>query len=147
MDGTEKMLQIGEIARLTGFPAKTLRYYEERGLVQPAARTEDGYRLYGTEEVAPLEFVKRAKLLGLSLDGITGLVGPAAEGGRGKVIPRLGGVLEGHLRETERKMAEQPKRPHNKGPPTPPIQRHTRTPPECGKWLELSGSLLAQPYI
>ncbi len=100
------MLQIGEVARLTGFSTKTLRFYEEQGLVEPATRTEAGYRLYGPEEVARLEFVKRAKLLGLSLKEITELVDLAAESSRGRVIPRLERVLEAKLEETERKMAE-----------------------------------------
>ncbi|MDP9410122.1 MAG: MerR family DNA-binding transcriptional regulator, partial [Actinomycetota bacterium] len=44
------------MARLTGFSTKTLRYYEERGLVESTQRTEAGYRLYGAEEIARLEF-------------------------------------------------------------------------------------------
>ncbi len=102
----EKLLLIGEVAQLTGFPAKTLRFYEERGILEPAGRTEAGYRLYGPEEVARLEFIERAKLLGLTLKEIKELVGLAAEAGRGKVIPRLGDVLEAKLEEIERRMAE-----------------------------------------
>lgn len=102
----KKLLKIGEVAQLTGFPAKTLRYYEDRGLIKPASRTEAGYRLYGPEEVARLEFIKRAKLLGLKLAEITELVGLAAESSRGRVIPRLKHLLEAKLEETERKMAE-----------------------------------------
>ncbi len=107
MEVTDKrLLKIGEVARLTGFPVKTIRYYEERGLVEPATRTEAGYRLYSEEEMARLEFVKRAKRIGLTLEEITELVDLAAEGARGKVIPRLENVLEARLKETERKMAE-----------------------------------------
>ncbi len=58
--------QIGEIARITGFSTKTLRYYEEVGLVKPTARTEAGYRLYGESELAQIKFIKRAKLIGLT---------------------------------------------------------------------------------
>jgi DNA-binding transcriptional MerR regulator len=107
MERTEKrLLKIGEVARLTGFPVRTLRYYEKRGLLEPAARTESGYRLYGEEEVARLEFIKRAKSLGLKLEEITELVDLAAESSRGKVIPRLEDVLEAKLEETGRRMAE-----------------------------------------
>lgn len=101
-----KLIQIGEVARLTGFPVKTIRYYEERGLISPAERSEAGYRLYGEEEVARLKFIRKAKLLGLTLKEIAELVKLAAEGSRGKVIPRLEGLLENHLAETERKMSE-----------------------------------------
>lgn len=104
--GGQRLLKIGEVAELTGFPTKTLRYYEERGLVEPADRTEAGYRLYGEEEIARLEFVKKAKLIGLTLEQITELVSMAAEGGRGRVLPRLEEVLDSRLRETERRMAE-----------------------------------------
>jgi DNA-binding transcriptional MerR regulator len=102
----DKLHKIGEVSRITGFPVKTLRYYEERGLVEPAGRSEAGYRLYGEEEVARLEFIKKAKLLGLTLGEITELVELAAAGGRGKIIPHLEHVLENHLEETERKMDE-----------------------------------------
>lgn len=100
-----KLIKIGEVARLTGFPVKTLRYYEERGLVESAERSEAGYRFYGEEEVARLKFIKKAKLFGLTLGEIAELVELAASGGRGKVIPHLEQVLESHLEETERKMA------------------------------------------
>ncbi len=102
----EKLLLIGEVVRLTGFPAKTLRFYEERGILEPAGRTEAGYRFYGPEEVARLEFIERAKLLGLTLKEIKELVGLAVEAGRGKVIPRLGDVLEAKLEDTKRRMSE-----------------------------------------
>ncbi len=97
---------IGEVAQLTGFPAKTLRYYEEIGLVRPATRTEAGYRLYGQEEVAKLEFVRQAKLIGLKLEEIKELVDLAAQGRRGQVIPRLKEILEAKMEETQRRMAE-----------------------------------------
>ncbi len=102
----KRLLKIGEVARLTGFPVQTLHYYEKRRLLEPATRTESGYRLYGEEEVARLEFIKRAKSLGLKLEEITELVDLAAESSRGKVIPRLGDVLEAKLEETRRRMAE-----------------------------------------
>lgn len=102
----QKLLKIGEVARLTGFSVKALHYYEERRLIAPAERSEAGHRLYGEEEVARLKFIKKAKLLGLTLKEIAELVELAAEGSRGRVIPRLEGILETHLAETERKMAE-----------------------------------------
>ncbi len=102
----EKLLKIGEVAQLMGFPAKTLHFYEEQEILKPAARTEAGYRLYGREEVARLEFVKRAKLLGLTLKEIKELLDLAAEASRGKMIPRLEDVLEAKLEEIERRMAE-----------------------------------------
>ncbi len=98
-------LLIGGAARLTGFPTRTLRYYEDLGLVEPA-RSEGGYRLYGPEELARLEFVKQAKLIGLRLDETAELVGLAAEGKRGEVAHRLEEILEAKIEETRRRMAE-----------------------------------------
>lgn len=102
----KKLLKIGQVARLTGLPAKTIRYYEERGLVEPAARTRAGYRLYGEEEVSQLEFVKRAKLLGITLEEIAELASLTAGRSQHKAVPHLKDVLEANLKETERKMAE-----------------------------------------
>jgi DNA-binding transcriptional MerR regulator len=99
-------LKIGDVSRLTGLPTKTIRYYERRGLLEPAGRSESGYRQYGAEEVARIEFIKRAKLLGLTLDEITELVNLAAQCNRGEILPRLEEVLEEKLRATERKIAE-----------------------------------------
>ncbi|MEJ7873040.1 MAG: MerR family DNA-binding transcriptional regulator, partial [Rubrobacteraceae bacterium] len=67
-------LKIGEVARLVGMPAKTLRYYEDIGLLSPAGRTDSGYRIYGWRELEQIEFVRRAKLMGLTLDQIRSLV-------------------------------------------------------------------------
>lgn len=101
-----RALTIGEVSERTGLPVKRIHYYERRGLVEPAARSEAGYRLYTEEEVARLEFVKRAKLLGLTLEEIRELVELAAGCNRGELVPRLGEVLEEKLNENERKMAE-----------------------------------------
>jgi DNA-binding transcriptional MerR regulator len=101
-----ELLKIGVLARLTGLPVKRIHYYERRGLLEPSVRSETGYRLYGAEEVARLEFIKRAKLLGLTLEEIRELVGLAARCNEGEIVPRLVEVLEAKLEETERKMAE-----------------------------------------
>ncbi len=85
----ERLLTVGEVARLTGLSVKALHHYEEKGLVPPAERTEAGYRLYGEEEVARLEFVKRAKLLGLTLEEVRELVSLAAGCNKGELVPTL----------------------------------------------------------
>jgi DNA-binding transcriptional MerR regulator len=101
-----KLLKIGELARLTGLPVKRIHYYERRGLLDPASRSEAGYRLYGREEAARLEFIKRAKLLGLTLEEIRELVKLAARCNEGQILPRLEDVLDAKLRETERRIEE-----------------------------------------
>lgn len=102
----EMALKIGEVARSVGIPAKTLRYYEEVGLISPAGRTDSGYRLYGWRELEQIEFVRRAKLMGLSLEEIKTLVHAAEDGIPNKVLQRLDSLLERSLDETERKIEE-----------------------------------------
>ena len=99
-------LYIGEVARLVDVPAKTLRYYEDIGLVSPAGRTQAGYRLYGWRELEQIEFIRRAKLMGLTLEQIRGLVEVAEEGMPSGVLRHLDELLEQKLEETERKLEE-----------------------------------------
>jgi DNA-binding transcriptional MerR regulator len=65
---------IGEVADRSGFSASALRYYEGIGLVEPATRTDAGYRIYDNHTLARLAFIARAKQLGCSLEEITDLV-------------------------------------------------------------------------
>lgn len=61
-------MNIGAAAALSGVPAKTIRYYEDIGLVRPAPRTGGGYRAYGDDDVHFLRFVRRARSLGFTVN-------------------------------------------------------------------------------
>ncbi len=63
-------MQIGEFAKKTGVNPKTVRYYEEIGLLPPAPRTESGYRQYTDKDGERLEFIRSAKALGVALEEI-----------------------------------------------------------------------------
>lgn len=63
-------MKIGELARATGLNTRTIRFYEQEGLLPDPGRTPSGYRMYGPEDVERLEFVRKAKRLGLSLEEI-----------------------------------------------------------------------------
>lgn len=63
-------MRIGELAARFGLNPKTIRYYEEIGLLPRADRSESGYRLYDERDVEQLGFIRRAKTLGLSLGEI-----------------------------------------------------------------------------
>ena len=65
-----KRMKIGELAKATGLTTKTIRYYELNRLLEEPERTESGYRMYGEQDVERLEFVKKAKRIGLSLEEI-----------------------------------------------------------------------------
>ena len=65
-----KSMKIGELAKATGLTTKTIRYYELHRLLEDPERTKSGYRMYGEDDVERLEFVKKAKRLGLSLEEI-----------------------------------------------------------------------------
>ncbi|MAY61104.1 MAG: Cu(I)-responsive transcriptional regulator [Rhizobiales bacterium] len=60
-------MNIGDVARSTGLPAKTIRYYEDIDLVTPA-RASNGYREYVEQDVHRLSFIQRARSLGFSID-------------------------------------------------------------------------------
>jgi len=60
--------QIGEVAESVGLSLRTIRYYEEIGLVAPSGRTEGGFRLYTDSDVDRLRLVKALKPVGMSLE-------------------------------------------------------------------------------
>ncbi|MCL5960325.1 MAG: MerR family transcriptional regulator, partial [Chloroflexi bacterium] len=60
-------LKIGQAAERVQMNPKTIRYYEEIGLLPKASRNASGYRLYSEEDLDRLQFIRRAKLLGLTL--------------------------------------------------------------------------------
>jgi DNA-binding transcriptional MerR regulator len=63
-------MKIQELAQHTGVSAKTIRYYEEIGILPPPARAENNYREYGEQDVERLRFVAGARRLDLSLEEI-----------------------------------------------------------------------------
>lgn len=67
-------MNIGAAAEQSGVPAKTIRYYESVGLIQPAERTAAGYRVYGKQDVETLRFVQRARGLGFSVEEVGSLL-------------------------------------------------------------------------
>ncbi len=66
----EKLLRIGELSSISQVPIKTIRYYEQLGLLKAFKRTEGGFRLFSPEVIGRLNFIKRSQSLGLSLTEI-----------------------------------------------------------------------------
>ena len=61
-------MRISEVARRTGLTAKTIRYYEEIGLIEPASRGDNGYRRYDEGSLGQLQFLARSRDVGFNLD-------------------------------------------------------------------------------
>ncbi|MFI7153426.1 MerR family transcriptional regulator [Nonomuraea sp. NPDC050022] len=61
-------LHIGEVATRTGLSLRTIRHYDEVGLVRPSARSQGGFRLYTEADVARLMVIRRMKPLGFTLE-------------------------------------------------------------------------------
>ncbi|WP_033309273.1 heavy metal-responsive transcriptional regulator [Streptomyces iakyrus] len=63
-------MKIGEVAELTGTSTKTIRFYEDSGLVPPPARTPSGHRVYGPETADRLRFIRRCQAAGMTLQEV-----------------------------------------------------------------------------
>lgn len=89
-------MQIGEVANRAGLSLRTIRYYEEVGLVTPSARSDGGFRLYTEADVSRLMLVKRMKPLEFSLDEMRDLLAVLDsldvedESARDNLLDRLG---------------------------------------------------------
>jgi DNA-binding transcriptional MerR regulator len=70
MDFVSRTFTIGELARRTGLPVKTIRFYSDEGLLPPTDRTPAGYRLYDTRSLARLELIRTLRELGLGLEDV-----------------------------------------------------------------------------
>jgi DNA-binding transcriptional MerR regulator len=99
-------LTIGQFARRAGLNPKTIRYYEEIGLLPPPPRNDVGYRLYSDQDLPRLRFVQRAKMLGLSLAEIKQLADYADDGCCDLLQEHLLTLVEKKLAEVDRRLAE-----------------------------------------
>ncbi len=97
-------MNIGQVARASGVPSKTIRYYEEIGLIARAARSSGNYRVYGGTDVQTLRFIQRARGLGFSVEEVGALL--ALWRDRARSSAQVKALAERHLRDIDRKIAE-----------------------------------------
>lgn len=96
-------MNVGQAAQRSGLPAKTIRYYEEIGLIAPA-RAGNGYRDYGEEDIHRLAFLRRARRLGFSIDDCRALMALYRDKARASHDVRE--IALAHIRTVEDKIAE-----------------------------------------
>ncbi|MBC7908227.1 MAG: Cu(I)-responsive transcriptional regulator [Rhodospirillaceae bacterium] len=97
-------MNIGEAAKRSGVPAKTIRYYEDIGLIPKAGRTATGYRAYSDAEVETLKFIQRARSLGFAVKDVSDLLTLWRDRERASADVRR--IAQGHVEAVERKIAE-----------------------------------------
>lgn len=97
-------MRIGELAQRAGVGVDTVRYYEREGILPPADRAESGYRRYRPDDVARLQFVRRAKALGFTLTEIAELL--ALSGQRGADMVAMRTAAQTKLADVDTKLAE-----------------------------------------
>ena len=101
-----QILTIGQVAKTTGVAAKTIRYYEQIGLLPAPSRTTSGYRQYDQSGVERLRFVSRARSLGLPLQRLRTLTSILNGGPSATLRHRLLGLVREQLSAVQHKIAE-----------------------------------------
>ena len=104
--GDDGLLKIGELARRTGATLRTIRYYEQLGLISHFARTKGGFHLYYPDDCQKIQFIKDLQRLGTPLSQIRRLLERrrvASSGAEG--APEIIEILSGQLAEIEGRVA------------------------------------------
>jgi Cu(I)-responsive transcriptional regulator len=96
-------MNIGEVSERSGMPAKTIRYYEDIGLIKPQ-RAENGYRSFRPSDLHKLSFLGRARALGFSIEDCRTLMALYEDEGRESA--QVKAVAEEHLNAIDEKIAQ-----------------------------------------
>jgi Cu(I)-responsive transcriptional regulator len=104
MPEPETAFTIGALAKKTDTKVETIRYYERIELLPAPSRTSGNYRIYGTEHLGRLSFIRRARDLGFSIEQVRELLSLADQ--RSRSCARVDAIARQHLAEVERKIAD-----------------------------------------
>lgn len=96
-------MNIGEVAERAGLPPKTIRYYEDIGLVQPL-RSENGYRSFAQKDLHKLAFLGRARTLGFSIEDCRALLALYDDSTRES--SQVKQIAQQHLRQIHEKISQ-----------------------------------------
>jgi MerR family copper efflux transcriptional regulator len=101
---SKDIVTIGQAAASSGVPPKTIRFYEELGLLKPAERLANSYRAYDQSNIQTLRFIRRARDLGFSLEEIDKLL--ALYRNRRRASEDVKRLALAHVAELDHKIAE-----------------------------------------
>jgi MerR family transcriptional regulator, copper efflux regulator len=90
-------INIGKLSKIVDLPTKTIRYYEDAGLISKAHRSENGYRQYAKSTIEELKVIKYARKLGLHIEEIKKLL---------HQTPYLDKYIDNHLHEISQKITD-----------------------------------------
>lgn len=97
-------MNIGEAANSSGISSKMIRHYEGIGLIQPSARTANGYRTYSEQDLHTLRFIKSARSMGFSLDEVKQLLSLWQDNNRSSASVKT--LVLQHIKTLNQKIAE-----------------------------------------
>ena len=97
-------IQIGQVARETGLTVDAVRFYEKQRLLKPAPRTEGGFRLFSGQHLQHIQFIRRAQVLGFSLDEIRELL--VLQGEQVEACTHVRDMLKAKLDSVRQKIIE-----------------------------------------
>lgn len=97
-------MNIGTVARRSGVPPKSIRYYESIGLIHPAERRPNGYRSYSPRDMRTLAFIRRARSLGFSVEEVRDLLDLWRD--RSRKSAAVKAMATHHIEALERKIEE-----------------------------------------
>lgn len=103
----DKVIQIGEVAKSLGITTRTIRYYEEIGLMGPPERLGGGTRMYNRADILRLKFILKMKEIGITLKEMQALAANFDTQNQDfeTITPQLVEILDEHINKVDRKIA------------------------------------------
>lgn len=103
----DKLLRVGELAKVVGKTVRAMHLYEELGLLEPAGRSEGGFRLYGAAAVDRIRWIVKLQAIGFTLAEIQGFVQDFRDAGTGKAATdRVRAVFADKLAQIREQMTQ-----------------------------------------